>query len=111
MSTTLTPFIKWGDYHSKDENNPDVLEIQVLDTETFDTDYSINANIKHKEDDKWIEKILPLKSHDSNNASLLKQWFDLVKTKKIRKNSAGKILTWLDISKNGRPIRRYVLEF
>lgn len=111
MSEDTPPFIKWGDCHSKDENSPDVLEIQVLDTETFDTDYSINANIKQKENNQWTEKVLPLKSHDSANASLLKQWFDGIKTKKIRKNSTGKILTWLGTSKNGNPIRRFRLEF
>lgn len=110
MSTTQIPFIKWGDYHSKDEKNPDVLEIQVLDTETFDTDYSVNAHVKQKENDQWMEKILPLKSHDSNNASLLKQWSDRIKTKKIKKNSTVTIQTWIGISKNNHVIRKWRIE-
>jgi len=110
MSTSQIPFIRWGDYHSKDENNPDVLEIQVLDTETFDTDYSINANVKHKENDQWNDKVLPLKSHDSNNAALLKQWLDRIRAKKIRKGSTIKILTWIGISKNNHVIRKWRIE-
>lgn len=82
------PFIKWGQFKSQDQNKPDVLELQVSDEQTFETTYSINAKVLQKDaDGRWIEKILPLKSHESVNNILLKEWEknarkDLLKTGK-----------------------------
>ncbi len=41
MSDLYPPFLKWGDYKSKDDKNPDILHIEVLDTVTFETEYNI----------------------------------------------------------------------
>jgi len=45
-NTSFPPFLKWGDYHSKDEKNPDVLEVEPQEIDTFETEYSINVNAK-----------------------------------------------------------------
>lgn len=111
MSTEIIPYIKWGDYKSKDENNPDYLEIKVSDLETFDTEYSVNAQILFKTEDRLEYRILPLKSHASKNASLLKQWNECIRTKIIFVGKRIRLQTWIGESKNGFPIRRFVLEF
>jgi len=105
--TTFTPFIKWGDYKSNDKDKPDILELQVAETETFETAYSVNVRVYHKNNGEWIEKVLPLKSHESNNASLLKEWEKNEAKGIMQKNKHFKIETYLDVSKNGRPIRRF----
>lgn len=107
----LIMYIKWGAYKSQDKDNPDYLEIKVSDLGTFETEYSVNAQILLKVDDKLEYRIIPLKSHTSKNASLLKQWNEGIRTKKIREGIRIRLQTWLSESKNGFPIRRYVLEF
>jgi len=110
--TDLPPFLRWGNYKSGDENNPDILELKVLETETFETEYSVNVGILIKDGSEWIEVILPLKSHTSNNASLLKQWTINVKNGKLKAGKQFKLKTWLGTSKRTqRPIRRFVIEF
>lgn len=111
MSTEIIPYIKWGDYTSKDQNNPDILEIKVSDLDTFDSELSVNVQILLDVGEKLDYRILPLKSHTSRNASLLKQWNDGVKHKTILEGKRICIKTWIGESKNGFPIRRYILEF
>ncbi|MCA9827124.1 MAG: hypothetical protein KC444_01850 [Nitrosopumilus sp.] len=111
MSTETITYIKWGDYKSQDQEEPDYLEFKVSDLGTFETEYSVNVQMLQKIDDKLEYRILPLKSHTSRNASLLKQWNDGVRTKKIREGKRIRLQTWIGKSKNGFPIRRYVLEF
>ena len=108
--STLAEFIKWGSYKSKDQDNPDVLELKVSDTEPFETAYSINAEVLQKDDGEWKEMNLPLKSHESKNASLLNQWNKALKQGKLKPRKTFQIKTWLSTSKNGRPIRRFSLE-
>jgi len=110
LSTSLTPFIKWGDYKSQDQNKPDVLEIQVSEVDTFETAYSINVQVLQKDDGTWTEKILPLKSFESKNGILLQEW----QKHKSKLKSGKKFLlkTWLDKSKtSNHKIRRFVLDF
>lgn len=109
--SSLSPFIKWGAYRSIDQNNPDVLELKVGDTEPFETSYSINAEVSQKVDGKWEECILPLKYHESRNASLLDQWIKSTKAGKLKVGKTFRLKTWLGQSKFGRPIRRFSLEF
>jgi hypothetical protein len=104
---SLPPFIKWSNYKSTDENNPDILELKVVETETFDTEYSVCVKVLLKKDQHWSEAILTLKSHNSANGSFLKLWIDGVKRGTIRKGTVIKIATWLGTSKNGHPIRRF----
>lgn len=102
----FAPFIKWGQYKSKDPNTPDDLELKVKNPEPFETSFSINIEVFQKEDKKWTECILPLKSHDSKNSSLLLQW----KKAKLKPETKFHIKTWLSTSRNGFPIRRFSLE-
>lgn len=106
MSDELPPFIKWSDYKSTDEKNPDVLELKVVETETFDTQYSTNVKVQLKIGVQWVPRYLSLKSHDSANGSLLRDWMNGVQKGKIKKGKVVRIKTWLGISKNGRQIRR-----
>jgi len=99
--------LKWGDYHSKDEKNPDVLKIEVLETETFETEFS--TNVRAKVD--GIEKNIPLHSFESKNKQLLQLWSDAVRNGNAKVGKKFKIRTWLGISKNKFPIRRFELVF
>ena len=110
MSNTLTSFIKWGSYKSQDQNEPDVLELQVSEVDTFETAYSINMRVKLKDDGEWDEVILPLKSFESKNDILLNEW---QKNKaKIKVGKKFVLKTWLGKStKSDFPMRRFVLEF
>lgn len=111
MSTEQIPYIHWGDYKSKDPNNPDSLEIEAISLEQFESELSTNVHVKQKINRIWEDRILALKSHESNNSSLIKQWNELVKKKKIIVGSKLIISTWLGLSKNNRPIRKFELEF
>ena len=109
--STLAPFIKWGSFKSTDQNNPDVLDLKVSDLEAFETSYSINVEVLQKVDGELTKMILPLKSHESKNSSLLDQWQRAIQQGKIKQGKTFQIKTWLAESINGRTIRRYSLEF
>lgn len=96
-----------GRMHIKGRKKPDILNVEVLETETFETEYSINvrANVD------GTEKIIPLHSFQSKNKQLLQLWNDAVKNGKIKVGKKFKIKTWLGTSKNKFPIRRYELVF
>lgn len=112
MSETLPPFLKWGSYKSHDQNKPDVLEMQVVDVETFETEYTVNVKVLLKEGKKWNEVILPLKSHESKNEALLKAWNKNAEKDLIKAGKKFKLKTWLGKStKSEYEIRRFVLEF
>jgi hypothetical protein len=111
LSTTQIPFIKWGSCKSDTKDKPDVLELQIADPETFETAYSINVRVYEYVENQKVEKILPLKAHESVNSSLLKEWGKNSKKDLIKPNKIFKLFTWLDVSKNGRPIRRFKLVF
>ena len=104
------PYIHWGDYKSKDSHNPDILEIEVTTLEQFESELSTNIQCRQKIHDTWEDRILPLKSHESNNSSLLKTWNELVQRKRIIVGSKIIIHTYLGISKNGRVIRKFQVE-
>lgn len=106
MSETFyPPFLKWGDYKSKDEKNPYILHIEVLETETFETEYSacVRAMVN------GIEMNVPLQNFGSKNMQLLQKWKELVSSGKIVQGKKFKIKTWLGTSRNKHPIRRFEL--
>ena len=107
MSDLYPPFLKWGEYKSKDEKKPDIIEVEVLELETFETEYSINVSASVD----GIEKIIPLHSFESKNKQLIQKWNDAVRNKKAKVGKKFKIKTWLGISKNKNPIRRFELVF
>lgn len=108
-NTEQVPFIKWGNYKSKNSDKPDILECKVADLETFETEYSTNVRIFLKEKSKWKEWNLPLKSHNSNNAQLLNLWTKAVREGKLEVGQKFKIKAYLGLSKNNREIRKYAL--
>lgn len=111
-NTILAPFIKWGNYKSQLESNPDVLELQVVEVETFDTAYSTNVRVRQRIGDDWEERILPLKAYESVNSSLQKEWQKAENKKLVKVGKRFVLKTWLGRSKRSDfPMRRFVLEF
>ncbi len=110
MSESLfPPFLKWGQYKSKDEKNPDVLNFEALETDTFETEYSINVKVLKESDGEWNETNIPLHSFESKNKQLYTLWHSAVTSNKITAGKKFSIKTWLGISKNKFPIRRFEL--
>ena len=107
--TEFPPFLKWGNYHSKDKENPDILKVEVLETETFETKFSTNirANVD------GIEMNIPLHNFESKNKQLLKKFFEAQKKGKIQVGSKFKIKTWKEQHPNKLTfeIRRFELVF
>jgi len=54
---------------------------------------------------------IPLQSFESKNKQLLQKWNKAVKDEKIKPGKKFKLKTWLGISKNKHPIRRFELVF
>ena len=110
MSDSLfPPFLKWGQCKSKDEKKPDVLNFEALETDTFETEYSINVKTLKESDGEWNETIIPLQSFESKNKQLYTLWLDAIQSNKISVGKKFSIKTWLGISKNKFPIRRFEL--
>jgi len=112
LSKHWIPFISWSMFKSHDPHKPDILEVQVAEPELFTTTYSINARVYQKDiDGSWIERILPVKNHESFNSQLLKEWEEAFHKGWIRLNGHLQIKTWLDTSKKhkDRMIRRFRL--
>ncbi len=42
--SSFPPFLKWGSYTSHSEKNPNELEVEPQEIDTFETEYSINVN-------------------------------------------------------------------
>lgn len=108
-SETYVPFLKYSAYTSKDEENPDVLKVKVLEDETFETEFSIN--IKALVD--GVEKIIPLHNFESKNKQLLEKFTKAKKEGKIKVGKTFKLKTWLGVSKTNKEfsIRRFELVF
>jgi len=109
MSTDNIQYVRWGECHSKNPDKPDVLEYKVVKIETFESDLTTNVQVQQRINEVWEDRILPLKSHESENSSLLKSWNELVENKKIVSGTKFQIKTYLGLSKNNRPIRRFEL--
>ena len=93
--TSLTPFLKWGDYKSSDEKNPDVIQMLIVESEPFDTTYSTNI----KADVAGIGKqIIPLHNFESANKGLLNEFSKMWKSRKIKDGSKIIVKVWLGIS-------------
>ncbi|SHO47076.1 conserved hypothetical protein [Nitrosotalea sinensis] len=107
--TEFPPFLKWGSYPSKDKENPDILVVEVLETETFETEFSTNirANVD------GIEMNIPLHNFESKNNQLLKKFLEAKKKGKIQVGKEFKIKTWKEQhpKKMTFEIRRYELVF
>ena len=104
--SSLISFLLWGKYKSKDENNPDVLHLKVVDSEPTDTQYS--TNIDAEVDELGIHHI-PLHNFGSVNKALLTEWTKLWRARKIKDGSSVMVHTWMGVSKMNKekPIRRW----
>jgi len=109
MSDLYPRFLTWGQFKSKDEKNPDVIQCIVSDEETFETEYGICINVRVNNEISAIN----LYSFGSANRSLLTQWNEAKKKGKIKQGKKFKILTWMGISQRNkdREIRRFKLVF
>lgn len=105
--SSFPPFLKWGSYKSDDKENPDRMEIQVTETETFETEYGVNVNATVDE----TEMAIPLHNFNSANTALLKLWNSNVRKGNIKKGVKFTLYTYLGQSKNGRKIRKWIMEF
>jgi len=105
--TSFPPFLKWGGYTSKDEKKPNVLKVEPQEIDTFETEFSMNVNVKVD----GVEMAMPLQSFESNNRQLLQKWNNGVSNKKIKVGKPFRLHTWLGISRNNRSIRRFELVF
>jgi len=93
--TSLTPFLKWGDYKSSDEKNPDVIEMLIVESEPFETTYSTNIKADVAGSGK---QIIPLHNFESANKGLLNEFSRLWKKGKIKDGSSIVVSTWLGVS-------------
>jgi hypothetical protein len=102
-------FLKWSSCTSKEEENPDILKVKVLEDETFETEFS--TNIRAMVD--GIEKIIPLHNFESKNKQLLEKFTKAKKEGKIKVGKTFKLKTWLGVSKTNKEfsIRRFELVF
>src|SRR6476659_5166890 len=102
--TEFPPFLKWGSYPSKDKEKPDILEVEILETETFETEFSTNirANVG------GVEMNIPLQNFESKNKQLLKKFLKAQKKGKSQVGTKFKIKTWKEPhpKKKGYEIRR-----
>ena len=102
---TFPPFLKWGDYKSKDSAMPDKLHVHVTEVETFETEYGVSVNAKVN----GVESAIPLRNFNSPNTSLLKSWRINVRNGRIKKGKKFVLYTFLGKSKIGRDIRRWIM--
>lgn len=107
--TEFPPFLKWGSYISKDKENPDILKVEILEPDTFETEFSTNirANVD------GMEMNIPLQNFESKNKQLLKKFLEAQKKGKIQVGTKFKIQTWKEPhpKKKEFEIRRYELVF
>jgi len=109
VSDIYPPFLKWGDYKSKDGKNPDIVVIDPIELETFETEFGINVRAKVNE----IELNIPLQNFSSNNRQLFEKWNNALKENKIRVGKKFDLKTWKEQSTRNkdREIRRFELVF
>ncbi len=91
MSDTLLPqFLKWGNYKSKDSENPDIIQVEIIDPEPFETQFDLNVLAKMD----MVDTNIPLKAKSSNKI-LYRQYNKLLHDGKIKSGTVLEIKTWL----------------
>ena len=68
------PWVKWSEYTSTDKDKPDLLEVKVVETETFETNYSTAVKALIKKGAEWVLHYLPLRAKNSTNSKLKDLW-------------------------------------
>ncbi len=91
MSTkNYPPFLKWGDYKSISKKQPDIITIEIVDPEPFQTQYDWNVLVKMD----GIETNIPLRAKSANK-KLYRQYMRLLREGKIKNGTKLTIETWL----------------
>lgn len=88
-NSTLPPFLKWGSYKGREEN-PDTINVEIIDPEPFSTQFDWNVLAKVD----MMDMNIPLKAK-STNKILYRSYNRLLKENKIKVGTILKIKTWL----------------
>ena len=86
---SFPPFLKWGTYKGR-EDNPDTINVEIIDPEPFSTQYDWNVLAKVD----MMDMNIPLKAK-STNKILYRSYNRLLKENKIKVGTILKIETWL----------------
>lgn len=106
------PWIGWSGYTSTDTNNPDKLQIKIVETETFETEYSTAVKVMVKRETRWLFYFLPLKSNNSSNDKLLRLWAKNVKNGRLKPGVIFTLATYKRPSKRSKwMIREFDMVF
>ena len=108
LTSERLPYLKFGVYKSTDKLHPDVLNITVMDKETFESAYSTNTRIKLDDKDCY----LPLQNKNSDSKTLLELWKkEVVNNPAIKIGSKVILYTFLGKSTRNKQfdIRRFAI--
>jgi len=86
---SFPPFLKWGTYKGR-EDNPDTINVEIIDPEPFSTQYDWNVLAKVD----MVNMNIPLKAK-STNKILYRAYNKLLRENKIKVGTFLKIKTWL----------------
>ncbi len=86
---SFPPFLKWGTYKGR-EDNPDTINVEIIDPEPFSTQYDWNVLAKID----MVNMNIPLKAK-STNKILYRAYNKLLRENKIKVGTFLKIKTWL----------------
>lgn len=89
-NTSFPPFLKWGSYKSRDEKNPDIIHVEIIEPEPFPTQYDWNVLCKVD----TVESNIPLRAKSANK-KLYKRYNELLNQGKIKSGTCLTIKTWL----------------
>ena len=106
------PWIKWSAYTSRDKNNPDKLQIKVVSTEPFETNYGTSVGLLLLFDGQYKPRNMTIKSDSSNNIKLQKLWDTNVKRDRIREGVSFSLMTYKRKStKSDYEVRDFWMQF
>ena len=86
---SFPPFLKWGSYKGREEN-PDTINVEIIDPEPFPTQYDWNVLAKVD----MLDVNIPLKAK-STNKILYRAYSKLLRENKVKAGTLLKVKTWL----------------
>ena len=104
-------YFQWHYFHSWSRGKPNIARFKVIDVHPSEATYATIVKVNFYSNGMWHKMILPLWNHNSNNPQLLEEWEKNLHDRKIKKGKEFYLKTWLEYSKTGNTIRRFVLEF
>lgn len=106
------PWIRWSDYQSSDKDNPDLLEIKVLQPASFETRYGWAVRVLLRKGSEWTLHNLTLKAIKSRNDKLDYLWRINREKGRIKPDAELVLKTWLRKSKTSEwMLRDYEMVF